>query len=37
MELTRKQYAALRKLIVGKGWSLSSKEVEKFIKSRCLI
>ncbi|CAI2183379.1 11468_t:CDS:2 [Funneliformis geosporum] len=33
-ELTRKQPLALRKLIVGRGWSLSSKGVEKFINSR---
>ncbi|CAG8648901.1 3720_t:CDS:2 [Funneliformis mosseae] len=33
-ELTRKQPLALRKLIVGRGWSLSSKGVERFISSR---
>ncbi|CAB5150697.1 uncharacterized protein OCT59_009211 [Rhizophagus irregularis] len=33
-ELTRKQPVALRKLIVGKGWTVSCKGVENFIKCR---
>ncbi|RIA85122.1 hypothetical protein C1645_782629 [Glomus cerebriforme] len=33
-ELTRKRPVALRKLIVGKGWTLSCKGVDNFIKCR---